>query len=127
MRGDQYKTLKQIISCTCGAELKEKKGGHFRFPIYLTDAMFSAGIDNLDLNVRAYNCLRRAGYTSIGNLAEGIAYGAGLKNIRGCGADTIAEIMEKLFLYQLGILPAERKGAFLQHMVQMNDPSQEVR
>ena len=39
MSAEQYKTMKKIMSCIEGVELKEKKGGHFHFPIYLTDAM----------------------------------------------------------------------------------------
>ncbi|WP_026528393.1 DNA-directed RNA polymerase subunit alpha C-terminal domain-containing protein [Butyrivibrio sp. VCD2006] len=67
----------------------------------------------LDLGVRAYNSLKRAGYSTIGELAEAIAEGTEIAKIRNCGAKSCREIMEKLFLYQYTKLQEKRNSLLL--------------
>ena len=69
---DYYMHIKNIINNYEGLNLHYKKGGHFQFPFYLTESAEKAGIENLELGVRSYNCLKRAGYNTIGQLAIGI-------------------------------------------------------
>jgi DNA-directed RNA polymerase alpha subunit len=115
-----YRTLKDVINKVEGVTLKDKHGGTFRFPLYLTEAMENTGIESLELGVRSYNCLKRAGYNTIGQLAYAVAGGSELKKIRNCGAKSVREIMERLFLYQYHILKPERQEKFLRHVVEMN-------
>ena len=112
--------MKTILSSLEGVELREKHGGRFRFPIYMTDAMHRTGIESLDLGVRAYHSLKRAGIDTIGELAEGIADGVDLKSLRNCGEKSIREIMVHLFLYQYNSLKPERQERYLLHVVDMN-------
>lgn len=113
-------SMKKILNSLEGVELKEKHGGSFRFPLYMTDVMRNTGIESLELGVRAYNSLKRAGYHTIGELAEAVVHGEELKKIRNCGTKSVREIMEHLFLYQFNILKAERQDEFLKHVVEMN-------
>lgn len=63
----------------------------------------------LDLQVRADNCLRRAGISSVGELA--VRFGE-IGRIRGCGNTTVAEIREKLLMFIEHYAPdAEKAGS----------------
>ena len=120
MGEEKYRTLKRIMNSLEGVTLKDKHGGSFQFPLYMTESMENTGIESLELGVRSYNCLKRAGYHTIGQLAAAIIAGEELKKIRNCGAKSVQEIMERLFLYQYNILKPERRDHFLRHVVEMN-------
>ena len=119
MSTEQGKTLKEIMK-TAGAELKEKHGGKYYFNLHMTEQMYDSNIEALDLSVRSYNCLKRGGYDKIGTLAEYISGGNELKRIRNCGAKSVREIMEHLFVYQYYALRPERREAFLRETVELN-------
>ncbi len=74
-------------------------------------------IEELLLSVRAFNCLQRAGYTSVGSLI-GTPYSQ-IREIRNMGAKSAFEIQEKLESY----LETERRNALncVQH------PESEIR
>ena len=120
MKTDQCQTVKEIMNRVEGADLHQKKGGKFLFPMYLNRQMTETPIDALDLSPRAYNCLKRAEYSYIGELAEATASGDVLKTIRNCGTKSAHEIMEKMFIYQYEVLSPERKQSFLESVVAMN-------
>ena len=120
MSADQSQTLSQIIEQITGERVHEKKGGKFFFNIYLNSKMSETPIEALDLGVRAYNSLKRAGYGTIGDLAEAIAVGTEISKIRNCGAKSCREIMEKMFLYQYSVLPQEKRAKYIMEVVQMN-------
>ena len=113
-------TLMEIINSIDGITLKEKKGAKFRFLLHLTREMCETPISELDLGVRAYNSLCRAGYHRIEELADAIASGSDLNRIRGCGKSSIREIMEHLFLFQYNSLPPEKREAYLVEVVAVN-------
>ena len=88
--------------------------------------MSETPIEALDLGVRAYNSLKRAGFGTIGDLAEAIAGGTEISKIRNCGSKSCREIMEKLFLYQYSALPQEKRAKYILEVVQMNADKQRV-
>ena len=88
--------------------------------MYVNKKMEEAPIECLDLGVRSYNCLKRAGFNNVAELAEATADGHGLKHIRNCGTKSVREIMEHMFLYQYEVLSLERRQQFLQTVVEMN-------
>ena len=120
MSEEKYRTLKRIMNSMEGVHLKDKHGGSFQFPLYMTETMENTGIESLELGVRSYNCLKRAGYSTIGQLAYAIVAGEELKKIRNCGTKSVQEIMERLFVYQYNILKPERRESFLRHVIEMN-------
>ena len=103
-----------------GNRVHEKKGGKFFFNIYLNSKMSETPIEALDLGVRAYNSLKRAGYGTIGDLAEAIAGGTEISKIRNCGSKSCREIMEKLFLYQYSCIPQDEKEKYIEEVVNIN-------
>ena len=99
----------------------EKKNGKFCFNIFLTPKMSVTPIEALDLSPRAFNSLKRAGYSTIGELAEAIASGTEIGRIRNCGAKSRREIMEKLFFYQYSVLPKEKRADYVEKTVRLNE------
>ena len=103
-----------------GVQLREKHGSSFKFRMHMTQSMSDTSIEALDLSVRSYNSLKRAGYDNIGEVVDAISGGRELKSIRNCGAKSVREIMEHLFLFQYNSLPANRQDDYLLEVVQMN-------
>lgn len=120
MNADQCQTLSQLIEQITGNRIHEKKGGKFFFNVYLNSKMSETPIEALDLGVRAYNSLKRAGYGTIGELAEAIASGVEISKIRNCGTKSRREIMEKLFFYQYNVLPQEKRSNYIMEVMELN-------
>lgn len=112
--------MMEIMNSMQGVNLHEKHGSMLRFPIYLNRQMAETTIESLDLSIRSYNSLKRAGYSTVGDLAEAVAGGKNLKTIRNCGAKSAREIMEKLFLYQYNSLKPDKRDSYLAEVVLMN-------
>ena len=120
MKNDQRQSVVAIMNRIDGVNLHEKKGGKFRFFMNLTSMMKNEPIESLDLSVRSFNSLKRAGFHTIGDVAQAVASGRELKGIRNCGAKSVREIMEHLFLYQYNSLPQERQNKYLIEVVMRN-------
>ena len=120
MSKDQRQSVIEIMNRIDGVNLHEKKGGKFRFYMNLTSMMKNEPIESLDLSVRSFNSLKRAGFHTIGDVAQAVASGRELKGIRNCGAKSVREIMEHLFLYQYNSLPQERQNKYLIEVVMRN-------
>lgn len=117
---EDYLRLKRLFQDIEGVTLHGSKSGAFTFPIYLTAAEGELDIGMLDLSVRAYNSLRRAGIGTIGQLVNTYQHSSELKKIRGCGASTIAEIMESLFFYQLNRCGEAGRSRYIDEVIRMN-------
>lgn len=109
-----------IMNQIDGVNLHEKRGSKFKFRMHVTQTMSSTPIEELDLSVRAYHSLKRAGFDTIGDVVDAISSGTDLNQIRNCGKTSVREIMEHLFLYQYNSLPEEKQDAYLMEVVQMN-------
>ena len=120
MKNDQRRSVMTVMNRIEGVNLHEKKGGKFRFFMNLTSMMKNEPIESLDLSVRSFNSLKRAGFHTIGDVAQAVASGRELKGIRNCGAKSVREIMEHLFLYQYNSLPQERQNKYLIEVVMRN-------
>ena len=118
--------MSQLIEQITGNRIHEKKGGKFFFNVYLNSKMSETPIEALDLGVRAYNSLKRAGYGTIGELAEAIASGVEISRIRNCGTKSRREIMEKLFFYQYNVLPQEKRNAYINETIRLNQLRQGI-
>ena len=120
VKHENYYRIKEIFSEIGEVDLHHRHGAQFRFPIYMTNKMENTDIEVLELGVRSYNCLKRAGISTIGDLCSRIHSSDELKSIRNCGKTSIAEIMDNLFSYQYSILPPERRGKYLVKVIEMN-------
>lgn len=117
---EEFYKIKSILGQIPEVGVHLRRGGKFRFPIYMTDNLSSTTIDSLELSARSYNCLKRAGINTIGNLCERVQCSSDLKNIRNCGKTSVAEIMDSLFSYQYSVLVVEKRGEFLAKVIEMN-------
>ena len=71
----------------------------FSEPVDEGEAVLDTPIEELDLSVRSFNCLKRQGVNTIGQLME--CTEADLLNIRNFGAKSIEEVKDKL--QQMGL------------------------
>lgn len=114
-------TYYTIAIATNMQEIKRK--GKYKFPIYLNHSLEEMDIENLELSVRAVNCLRRAGYHTIGNLVNAIESDEDLKKIRNCGKTSISEIMNSLLCFQYEMLGPERRKKYINRINELNKGS----
>ncbi len=119
-RRDQCQTAKEVMAQLNGVEVNEKKGEKLRFRMYITREMWDTPIDDLELSVRSYHSLKRAGMDTIGDIAEAVSRGMDLGHIRNCGAKSRREIQERLFLFQYYSLKESRREAYLKEVVELN-------
>jgi len=90
-----------------------------RFRVY-PKMLVNRDITELELTQRACNCLKRSGYETVEQLAEGIMGISDLLKIRGTGKKTAEEIMYKLFIFQYSVMDSERKPKYLQDVIRLN-------
>ena len=101
-------------------ELRERRGGSIRFPVYTSGELMAADISDLDLTVRAFNCLKRASISTVGELVERIDGKEDLLKIRNMGTKSANEVMQHLFFYQYSLLQPERRKKFLERVMELN-------
>lgn len=65
------------------------------------DSLLETSIEDLDLSVRSYNCLKRQGVNTVGQLVD--CTEGDLLNIRNFGAKSIEEVKDKLQQMGLGL------------------------
>ena len=114
------KRFEDVIGSIEGVTLKERTGSQLHFRMYINQRMSESPIEALELSVRSYNVLRRAGFHTIGDLTDAIADGMELLKIRNCGKKSAREIMEQLFLFQYASFDERRKKAFLREVRELN-------
>ena len=100
--------------------LYRKYGRQLRFPVYLGKALTEAPLENLELSVRSYNCLKRAGMRTVGDLVEGIEGREDLLKIRNLGMRSAEEIMQAVMEYQYFLLSEEGKIRYLRRVEELN-------
>ena len=105
------------------SEIKRRRGGKLRFPIYLDEKLKITEIDALELSIRSSNCLHRAGYMMIADLVESINGTEDLRKIRNCGKKSVDEIMEQLFCYQYNQLDTSKKIKYIKRVLELNKAS----
>ena len=117
---EKYQRINKVMKTFCGHGVHHKKGATFHFPVYRGDKTRETSIESLDLSVRSYNGLKRGGYDTVDDLVGAMTEGKSLRTLRNCGAKSVAEIMEHLFLWQLMEIKPERRIKYLEKVVEMN-------
>ena len=117
------KVFEEIVTLVPTAdfvEIKARRGGKLRYPMYINEKLRATELDALELSVRSSNSLHRAGYKTVGELVEAIESSEDLKKIRNCGAKSIDEIMEQLFCYQYCQLDTQQKIKYIEKVLKLN-------
>lgn len=100
------------VLALCGCDLK------LRIP--MTRTLWDTSIENLNLSVRAYNGLRRAGADTIGRVCEIIMSETGLSAVRNLGKKSVSEIKTAVIIAGYEQLSHAEKLDFWQHFIDSN-------
>ena len=101
--------------------LYAKYGTQLRFPVYLGQALTEAPLEELELSVRSYNCLKRAGMKNVGDVVQNIDSRQDLLKIRNLGMRSANEIMQAIMEFQYSLLPDEGKTRYLRRVSELNE------
>ncbi len=77
-------------------------------------------IEELDLSVRSFNCLKRQGINTVDDLIE-LLHTEGLTQIRNLGKKSRNEIKTSLLNYGYKHLTAEKQFTFLENLIRDNE------
>ena len=108
-------------ACGVAAALQEVYGGNVRMRLGFTRGACGESIDELQLSVRSWNALRRAGIDTIGQLID-VAAQDGLPRIRNLGRISMSEIKTSLLVRAFEELSEGEKTAFFQYVIEHNQP-----
>jgi len=112
--------IDSMLGNTNIAMIKSEHQGKLKFPMYVNQQMLESNLTELELSVRSYNCLKRAGYSTIGELVEKINGMEDLKVIRNLGKKSAKEIMLVLMGYQFMNLSVDRKKKYVDRIKTLN-------
>ena len=118
--------MNRYLNDTTIEEILIRNRKMFHFKVMFTSEQMAQDIDVLDLRPRAYNCLKRYGYNTVGDVINGVetreeeSSKRQLLKIRNLGRNTAEEILMKIFYYQFLVLPDEKKCDYMQKIVIAN-------
>lgn len=118
--------MNRYLNDTTIEEILIRNRKMFQFKVMFTSEQMAQDIDVLDLRPRAYNCLKRYGYNTVGDVVNGVetreeeSSKRQLLKIRNLGRNTAEEILMKIFYYQFLVLPDEKKCDYMQKIVTAN-------
>ena len=101
-------------------EVSRRLGNRLRFPVYLGQELLETPIEELELSVRSFNCLRRAGMATVGDIVQNIDTREDLLKIRNLGKRSADEIMNAILEYQFAILPDGARKKYLDRIEELN-------
>lgn len=107
-------------------ELISKRKDMFHYKVKFNKIELANDIDALNLSQRSYNCLKRAGIYTIGDLINNYDTKPGetsrsqLRKIRNLGSKSAEEIIMNLFYYHFMILPEADRAAYMEQLLQEN-------
>ena len=95
-------------------------GGSPKLHIPMTNRQWDASIDDMNLSIRAFNGLCRAGLDTVGAVAERIMTEQGLSTVRNLGRKSICEIKTALVAYGYEGLNSLERLSFWNDFVSTN-------
>lgn len=94
-------------------------GRNINVSLWFSVTACDAGIEQLELSVRSYNALRRAGIETVSQLVVGFNEGR-IKSIRNLGAKSFREIQTRILVYGFEQLTEKEKRHFILDLVEKN-------
>lgn len=101
-------------------EMLKNYGEQVSVQIPLGKMLCETEIDDLELSVRARNCLHRAGVKTVFDLTELIMTEGKMERLRNLGRKSIVEIKTVLLVMAYERLTTERKAEFWENVLQEN-------
>ena len=112
--------MNRVLNGITIEDIQILKGTHFKFPVYLSEAYMNNDIMDMELSVRSYNCLKRAGIQTVGDLVNRIDKEDDLKSFRNLGMKSAKEILFGLFTNQFAQLDNDRRKSYMEKVLRMN-------
>ena len=94
-------------------------GRNINVSLWFSVTACDAGIEQLELSVRSYNALRRAGIETVSQLVVGFNEGR-IKSVRNLGAKSFREIQTRILVYGFELLTEKEKRHFILDLVEKN-------
>ena len=94
-------------------------GRNINVSLWFSVTACDAGIEQLELSVRSYNALRRAGIETVSQLVVGFNEGR-IKSVRNLGAKSYREIQTRILVYGFEQLTEKEKRHFILDLVEKN-------
>ena len=120
---DKHELLALLIQsekhCGITATLYLYYGVNIRIKIGYTRKTCETSIDEMQLSVRSWNALKRAGVNTIGELID-IIQGDGLMKIRNLGRKSMVEIKTKILEQGFMDLSEREKTKFFEYLIENN-------
>ena len=115
-----WKEDSQSLKLLTGHSVKVIAGVHEYFPIYLGSRLLDVPVADLNLSVRSYNSLKRAGLNTVGDVISSIEGWQDLLRYRNLGRTSAVEIIKTLEEYQYSILEESEKRKYRQKVIEIN-------
>lgn len=115
-----FNEISKYLNGTSLDVIAEENGGILKFPVYMSSALMDADIEELELSVRAFNCLKRAGCSKVRDLIEKIECKADLMKLRNLGSKSADEIMTQIMCFQYLMLKPEKQKEYAKRIVELN-------
>ena len=100
--------------------VKEIRGAGFTVPVYMGEQLLNADIESLNLSVRSYNCLRKAGWNTVGDVLNSIDCWDDLEKIKNLGKNSRIEIRDRIIFYQKTLLTEAEYAAYASRVRELN-------
>jgi DNA-directed RNA polymerase subunit alpha len=99
--------------------LKENFGSRVRMSFSVNGDIYSTEIMDIDFSVRAYNCLKRGGFGTVGDVLK-LVQSHKLHTVRNLSDKTKKEIKIKVLEYVYQRMTKEEKTEFLKQIISKN-------
>ena len=100
-------------------------GSNIRVKIGYSHKVCGTSIDEMQLSVRSWNALRRAGVSTIGEIIDLIMQD-GLVKIRNLGRISMSEIKTKILAEGFNDLSTTEKVAFFEYLIEHNQSKKTI-
>lgn len=95
----------------------ENNNGNVKFPVMETEIFLNTSIEELELDNRSYNTLKRANCNIVREVLLNLNT---LSHIKGCGTKTMSRIMYQICAYYYSQLTEKGKQNYLDKLVKIN-------
>lgn len=103
-------------------QVKEIKDENVIYPFYMAKQFLDIDISELNLSVRSYNCLKRAGWDTVGDILNSINDKQDLRRVRNLGSRSADEILQILIFYQQDMLSNAERNIYNRKYNELNKP-----
>lgn len=117
---DIEKVYEQINQKGLVIAVKSNFGAKAKIKMFFSDEFCNKNIEELNLSVRSYNCIKRAGINKVDKLIDAISESK-LYSFRNLGQKSIAEINQKLYQSCYDNMSEESKRNFIKMLFDVNE------